>query len=113
MKNFFINEALAETDTITVQDTDATPSAPSSMESSWISIMPMILIFAVFYFLLIKPQEKKRKQQEQLVSGVKVGEDVLMNSGIFGTVRKVNDSDNFAYIEIAKDVQVKIMKMII
>lgn len=111
MEYFLVNEALAETDTITVQDTNVAPTAPESMDNaSWQSVIPMVLIFVVFYFFLIRPQEKKRKQQEQLISGVKVGEEVLTNSGIFGIVRKVNDSDNFAYIEIAKDVQIKIMK---
>jgi len=106
----FINNAIADTDTITIQDSSSTPDAPSAIESSWTSLVPMILIFAVFYFLLIRPQEKKRRAQETLVSGVKQGEEVLTNSGIFGTVTKINDSDNTIMVSIAKDVEVKILK---
>jgi preprotein translocase subunit YajC len=107
----FIENAYAESDTITVQDTEAAPKAPPSMmESGWASMMPMILIFAVFYFLLIRPQEKRRRQQESLVAGVKIGEEVLTNSGIYGTVTKINDSDNTVYVQVAKDVEIKFLK---
>jgi preprotein translocase subunit YajC len=102
----FINDALADTDTITVQDTNNTPSAPSAIESGWTSMVPMVLIFVVFYFLLIRPQEKKRKAQESLVLGVKKGEEILTNSGIFGVVTKINDSDNTIMVNVAKDVDV-------
>ncbi len=98
------------TDTITIQDTDAMPATPSLIESGWTSIVPMILIFVVFYFLLIRPQEKKRRHQETLVSGVKKGEEVITNSGMFGTVTKINDSDNTILVELAKGVEVKMFK---
>lgn len=106
----FINEAYAETDTITVQDSDNTPDAPPGIESGWTSLVPMILIFVVFYFLLIRPQEKKRRTQETLVSGVKKGEEVLTNSGMFGIVTKINDSDNTIMVKVADGVEVKILK---
>lgn len=106
-----ISDALAETDTITIQDTDAAPAAPAPVESNWMSsLVPMVLIFVVFYFFLIRPQEKRRKEQEQMIGGVKKGEEVLTNSGMFGVVRKINDSDNTVHIEVAKDVEIKIMK---
>jgi preprotein translocase subunit YajC len=99
------------TDTITVQDANAAPAAPPPVESSgWMSLVPMVLIFVVFYFLLIRPQEKKRRTQEILVSGVKKGEEVMTNSGLFGVVTKINDSDNTIMVQIAKDVEVKVLK---
>ncbi len=106
----FINEAYADTDTITVQDSDSTPDAPPAIESGWTSLVPMILIFVVFYFLLIRPQEKKRRAQETLVSGVKKDEEVLTNSGMFGTVTKINDNDNTIMVKVADGVEVKILK---
>lgn len=60
--------------------------------------------------VLIRPQEKKRRQQDALVSGVKKGEEVLTNAGLFGTVIRINDSDNTVMLQIAKDVEVKILK---
>jgi preprotein translocase subunit YajC len=95
-----------------VKESEASPTtkSPDSFYSGWTSMIPMVLIFGVFYFLLIRPQEKRRRLQESLVSGVKKGEEVLTNSGIFGVVTKINDSDNTVEIEIAKDTQVKILK---
>lgn len=99
------------TDTITVQDTSSAAAAPPPVESNgWTSLVPMVLIFAVFYFLLIRPQEKKRRNQETLVSGVKKGEEVMTNSGLFGVISKINDSDNTVMLQIAKDVEIKVLK---
>ena len=99
------------TDTITVQDANSAPAAPPPVESSgWMSLVPMVLIFVVFYFLLIRPQEKKRRNQETLVSGVKKGEEVMTNSGLFGVISKINDSDNTVMLQIAKDVEIKVLK---
>jgi preprotein translocase subunit YajC len=99
------------TDTITVQDTSSAAAAPPPVESNgWTSLVPMVLIFVVFYFLLIRPQEKKRRNQEALVSGVKKGEEVMTNSGLFGVISKINDSDNTVMLQIAKDVEIKVLK---
>lgn len=106
----FINNALADSDTITIQDTNNVPDAPPPMESTFGSLIPMVLIFVVFYFLLIRPQEKKRRAQETMVSGVKKGEEVLTNSGIYGIVSKINDSDNTVMLKVADSVEVKILK---
>ena len=100
-----------ETEAITIQDVDMTPTPPAeSMESGWINLLPMVAVFAIFYFFLLRPQEKKRREKEELVSAVKKGEDVVTSSGIFGTVKKINDSDNTVNLEIATGVEVKILK---
>lgn len=105
-----IDTALADTDTITIQDSEGTPDAPPAIESGLTSLVPMVLIFVVFYFLLIRPQEKKRRAQETLVAGVKKGEEVLTNTGIYGVVTKINDSDNTVMVRIADNVEVKMLK---
>lgn len=96
----------------TTETTIATPlpEAPSKIESTWTSFVPMILIFAVFYFLLIRPQEKKRKEQENLITSVKKGEDVSTTGGIYGRVTKINESDATIMLEIADNVVIKIAK---
>ncbi|MFY9590002.1 preprotein translocase subunit YajC [Rickettsia endosymbiont of Halotydeus destructor] len=106
------NEATApnNNDTIEIQETEISPVEPAQPFSGLTSLIPMVLIFAVFYFLLLRPQEKRRRQREKLVSDVKKGEEILTNSGIFGTVTKVNDTDNKIEVEIAKDVHIKILK---
>ena len=98
------------TDTITVQDTEIAPIAPEPIQSGWTSMIPMVLIFVVFYFLLIRPQEKRRRAQENLVSSVKKGEEVMTSTGLFGVISKINDSDNTIMLQVAKEVEVKILK---
>ena len=111
----FIQNALADTDTIEIQEAVAVESVeigtPSFIESIGGSgLVPMVLIFLVFYFLLIRPQEKKRRMQEQLVLGVKKGEEIVTNAGLFGTVTEINDSDNTIVVQIAKGVEIKMLK---
>ncbi len=114
----FINNAYAQesssattqTDAISLQDSENLPKAPESPGSNWTSLVPMVLIFAVFYFLLIRPQEKRRRAQQDLVSSVKKGEEVVTSSGIFGIVSKINDSDNTVFVSIAEGVEVKMLK---
>jgi len=99
-------------DTIEIQETEVVPVETSSnfLPSGLTSLIPMVLIFAVFYFLLLRPQEKRRKEREKLVGEVKKGEEVLTNSGIYGIVIKVSENDPNIEIEIAKDVRIKVLK---
>ena len=107
---FITNAYGATDDTISVTESASTPKAPDKISSNWTSMIPMVLIFAVFYFLLIRPQDKRRKQQQSLVNTVKKGEEVLTNTGIFGIVSKINDNENIVELEISKDVNIKILK---
>lgn len=98
-------------DTIEIQETEVVPvETTNSLQSGLISLIPMVLIFAVFYFLLLRPQEKRRKEREKLVSEVKKGEEVLTNSGIYGIVSKVSENEPNIEVEIAKDVRIKVLK---
>jgi preprotein translocase subunit YajC len=73
-----------------------------------ISLMPLLLIFVVFYFLLIRPQQKKMKQHRELISALKRGDRVLTAGGIIGSVVKVEDDE--LLVEIAKDVRVRVAR---
>ncbi len=53
------------------------------------SFLPLIIIFGVMYFLMIRPQQKKMKLQRALIESVKAGDEVVLNSGIFGVVSEV------------------------
>jgi preprotein translocase subunit YajC len=96
------------TQEITLSQTDELKEAPPAIETSWTSFVPMIFIVAIFYFLVIRPQEKKRKQHENLLYTLKKGEDVLTNSGIHGKISKVSESDSFVMLDIAENTTVKI-----
>ena len=73
-----------------------------------ISLMPLLLIFVVFYFLLIRPQQKKMKQHRDMVAALKRGDRVLTAGGIIGSVVKVEDGE--LLVEIAKDVRVRVAR---
>lgn len=72
-------------------------------------ILPMALIFAVFYFLLIRPQQKKAKQHREMLGGIRRGDKVITGGGIYGTVTKVvNDSE--VVVQIAEAVKVRVAR---
>ena len=86
----------------------AVGGAPAGFD--FISLMPLVLIFVVFYFLLIRPQQKKMKSHRDMIGGVKRGDKVLTGGGIIGTVVKVEDSDDVLLVEIAKDIRVRVAR---
>ncbi|MCC8417460.1 MAG: preprotein translocase subunit YajC [Rickettsia endosymbiont of Bryobia graminum] len=107
----FIENAYASNDTISIQEDKSTNQpAESSTFSTLSSMIPMVLIFAVFYFFLIRPQEKRRREKETLISTVKKGEEVITNSGIYGIVSKITEADNTVELEIAENVKIKVLK---
>ena len=71
--------------------------------------VPLILIFGIMYFLLIRPQQKKMKDLRAMVDGLRRGDQVLTAGGIIGKVTKVNE-DGTLEVEIADAVKVKVMK---
>jgi preprotein translocase subunit YajC len=74
-----------------------------------IQLLPLVLIFVVFYFLLIRPQQKKMKTHRTMVDALKRGDKVITGGGLIGTVTKVPEG-NEIQIEIADGVRVKVMR---
>ena len=80
------------------------------MESSGIGqFIPLILIFVIFYFFLIRPQQKKVKEHKAMVEGLKKGDKIVTSGGITGTITRVIDNDKVE-VEIAENVKVEIVK---
>ena len=73
------------------------------------SFIPIILIFAIFYFLLIRPQQKKVKEHQAMVEALRRGDQVITAGGLVGKVTKVRD-DGEIEVELAKDVNVRVIK---
>ncbi|ASP22326.1 preprotein translocase subunit YajC [Antarctobacter heliothermus] len=71
--------------------------------------LPLILIFAIMYFLLIRPQQKKMKQHQNMVAAVRRGDQVVTQGGLIGKVVKVKD-DKEIEVEIAEGVKVRVVK---
>ncbi len=73
-----------------------------------LSMLPLVLIFAAMYFLLLRPQRKRQKETARLQSSIAEGDEVIMNSGIYGFVSAVED--DLLWIEIAEKVEVRVTK---
>ena len=73
------------------------------------ALMPMIIIFAIFYFLLIRPQQKKAKEHRAMIDQLKTGDRVITSGGIYGKVTNVKDPETIT-LEIADKVRVKCVR---
>lgn len=71
--------------------------------------IPLILIFAIMWFLLIRPQQKKMKEHKAMVEAVRRGDQVVTQGGLIGKVSKVKD-DNEIEVELAQNVKVRVVK---
>ncbi len=71
-------------------------------------LLPMIVIFAAFYFLLIRPQQKKQKAHAALVSNLQTGDEVLTAGGILGKITGV--SEHYVVVKIAENTEIKMQK---
>ena len=73
-----------------------------------ISFLPLILIFVVFYFLLIRPQNKRQKEHREMVSNLGVGDEVVTAGGVLGKVTEV--SEQFLRVEVADGVELRVQR---
>jgi preprotein translocase subunit YajC len=92
--SFFISDALA--------------AAPEGQPDPLMSFLPLILIFVVFYFLLIRPQTKRAKEHKKMVEELAKGDEVVTSGGLLGRISEVGE--NFVQVKVAEGVEVKIQK---
>ena len=78
---------------------DAFAQAGGEAGGSLFSLLPLVVIFVLFYFLLIRPQQKRAKQHKEMVAALSKGEEVVTNGGLLGKVTDVDD--NFISLEIS------------
>jgi preprotein translocase subunit YajC len=83
-------------------------AAPSAPDAGLMSFLPIIFIFVLFYFMLIRPQMKQAKQQKAMIDALKAGDEVATAGGIVGKVTKVGD--NYVSIEIAANTVINVQK---
>jgi len=96
--NLFISDAWAQ-------------GAAGGAGGGLLGLLPMVAIFVIFYFLLIRPQQKKAKEHRAMVSDLSKGDEVVTNGGVLG---KITDSDeNFLTVEIAQGVEVRVQRLAI
>jgi preprotein translocase subunit YajC len=98
-----ISDAIAQT---------AGTAPEATTQGSLLSMLPMLILFIlVFYFLLIRPQNKRAKEQRTLISNLKEGDEVVLNSGMLGKIIKI--SDDYVTVNIADNVNVNVQKFAI
>lgn len=76
-----------------------------------IQIAPIVAIFILFYFLMVRPQQKRMKAHQALIAGVKRGDEVVLSNGMVGKVTRVEDAE--AMVEISQGVNVRVVKAMI
>ena len=85
------------------------PLAQSSSGSGTLGfLLPLVLMGGIFYFLLIRPQQRTRRRAAQLLQSLEVGDEVQTIGGIFGTIRELDDDS--VLIEVAPDVEVRFLR---
>jgi preprotein translocase subunit YajC len=91
-----------------ISDAFAQAAAPAQSEGSLMSLLPLILIFAVFYLLLIRPQSKRAKEHKQMIEALQRGDEIITNGGELGLI--LNVSESYVVVEIAPNVEVTVLK---
>ena len=97
----FISSAYAQT-------APAAAAGGDSMQSSLMSLLPLVLMFVVLYFVMIRPQMKKQKEHRSMVDALAKGDEVATAGGLIGRVTKLGD--NYLGVEIAQGVEVQVQR---
>lgn len=95
----FISSAIAQT---------APAAGGGDMQSSLMSMLPLLLMFAVLYFVMIRPQMKKQKEHRAMIEALAKGDEVVTGGGIAGRITRV--SDNFVALEVAEGIEIQVQK---
>ena len=96
--NFFINDAMAQ-------------AGSAGPQGGLLTFLPMIALFVIFYFLLIRPQQKRQKEHKAMLEAVGKGDEIVTMGGLLGKVVDLND--NFITLEVAKGTNVKVQRNLV
>ncbi len=95
--SFIVSDAMAQA-----------AGAGAEQTPAWTGLLPMVILFVIFYFLLIRPQQKKAKEHRTMVEELSKGDEAVTTGGILGKIRKVGE--NFVDLEVADGVTLTIQK---
>ena len=95
----FISQAFAQT---------APAAAAGSTESTLFSLLPLVLMFVVLYFIMIRPQMKRQKEHKAMIEAIAKGDEVVTAGGLLGKVNKLGES--FVGLEVAGNVEVQVQR---
>ncbi|ABM93238.1 preprotein translocase subunit YajC [Methylibium sp. Pch-M] len=94
----FISEAFAQ----------AAPAAAAGGESSLLTMLPLVLMFVVLYFVMIRPQMKRQKEHKAMVDALAKGDEVVTAGGVLGKVAKIGDT--YLHVEVASGVELQVQR---
>jgi preprotein translocase subunit YajC len=95
----FISQAFAQT---------APAATGSSTESTLFSLLPLVLMFVVLYFIMIRPQMKRQKEHKAMIDALAKGDEIVISGGVIGRVSKLGDS--YAHVEVANGVELQVQR---
>ena len=95
----FISQAFAQT---------APAAASGDTQSSLLSLLPLVLMFVVLYFIMIRPQMKRQKEHKAMVEAIGKGDEVVIGGGVLGRVAKVGES--YLNVEVANGVELQVQR---
>ncbi|HVF08290.1 MAG TPA: preprotein translocase subunit YajC [Actinomycetota bacterium] len=78
--------------------------------SSLVAFLPLLLMGGVFYFLLIRPQQRRARAQQALLRSVEVGDEIVTTAGVFGTIVAIDDETDVVTVEIAPGTQIRMVR---
>jgi preprotein translocase subunit YajC len=94
----FISSAFAQT----------APAAASSSTDSLMSLLPLVLMFVVLYFIMIRPQMKRQKEHKAMIEAIAKGDEIVTSGGLVGRVAKMGES--FLHVEVANGVELQVQR---
>jgi preprotein translocase subunit YajC len=83
-------------------------AAPGGAESSFVTLLPLVLMFVVLYFIMIRPQMKKQKEHKAMIEALAKGDEVVIAGGVVGRVAKLGES--FLGVEVANGVELQVQR---
>ena len=93
--------------------TPAFAQSSGGLAEGGFGLLPIIFVMIIFYFLLIRPQQKRAKQHKEMLAAISRGDKIVTSGGLTGTVVKVIDDSDTIEVEIAKDVKVHVVRAMI
>ena len=86
----------------------AQTAAPAQQGLDWVGMMPLVLLFVLLYFLMIRPQMKRAKEHKTMTEALQKGDEVITGGGMLGRITKVGG--NFVTLEVAENVEIQVQK---
>ena len=86
----------------------AQTAAPAQQGMDWIGLMPLVLLFVLLYFLMIRPQMKRAKEHKVMTEALQKGDEVITGGGVLGKITRVGG--NYVALEVAENVEIQVQK---